>query len=425
MIFLLGVSSISAQISPVIISEVFYDSPLNETLSGRFSLYDVYDKTHHNGEFIEFFNPSSKDIDISGWTVQDYSTSSYRFPANSIIPSRGMVVLAYRYPNSNFNLSDLFPSIPLLSQGYIYYHCKFLLDNDGEEIKLLDTSGQVVDKMSYRYRSKKTKSMRTAFWDICAHNGKDKDKDQLVSLQRVDIHSGSSGISPLASDFKTLKATPFDLPSNINFPVIGTIFNNTSVDTSLPVGSLPGQASVSPSGAANYKIPIEVPPGTNNLQPQISVIYSSQAGSGVLGQGWDVSCGSSITRIPQNLYYDAVNGKVGSTNIEFTNSDCLTLDGQRLILLSGQNLSAGAEYGTEVENFARVKIVNSAVTGSISFVVTSKDGQTIEYGNTVDSRLTNAQSTTDNRVLAWKINRITDVNQNYMDYNYIDKWSIY
>ena len=32
-------------------------------------------------------------------------------------------------------------------------------------------------------------------------------------------------------------------------------------------GSIPGKFSVSPSGAATYSIPIEVPPGVNGLHP--------------------------------------------------------------------------------------------------------------------------------------------------------------
>ena len=49
----------STKTTPVVISEVFYDSPLNEDC--RLGL-----AAHHNGEFIELFNPTTNDINISG-----------------------------------------------------------------------------------------------------------------------------------------------------------------------------------------------------------------------------------------------------------------------------------------------------------------------------------------------------------------------
>src|SRR6267142_6481762 len=48
----------------------------------------------------------------------------------------------------------------------------------------------------------------------------------------------------------------------------------------------PGGFQVSSSGAANYSMPIAVPPGTAGLKPALTLDYSSQNQNGILGMGW-------------------------------------------------------------------------------------------------------------------------------------------
>src|SRR5262245_27941099 len=64
------------------------------------------------------------------------------------------------------------------------------------------------------------------------------------------------------------------------------------------VGSLPGDLSVDNKGAANYSIPISIPPGRASLQPGLALSYNSNGGNGTLGIGWSLSTGfpQSITR---------------------------------------------------------------------------------------------------------------------------------
>jgi hypothetical protein len=75
-------------------------------------------------------------------------------------------------------------------------------------------------------------------------------------------------------------------------------------DTRLPVGAIPGVIDVSPMGAATYIIPIEVVPGIMGMQPNLSIVYNSFGGMGLLGMKWSLAGFFAITRCRQTPYYD-------------------------------------------------------------------------------------------------------------------------
>ena len=176
------------------------------------------------------------------------------------------------------------------------------------------------------------------------------------------------------------------------------------------VGSIPGQFGVSPSGGATYTIPIEVPPGINGMQPNVSVVYSSQGGNGIAGWGWNISGMSSISRTGCNLYNDS---KISSPQL--TTDDNLTLDGQRLILVSdvGTNLTNGAKYRTEIETYSDITF--KSINGYVCFEVKTKEGMTMEFGSSADSYI-HAQGST--VAITWLLAKVTDANGNYMTYSY-------
>ena len=233
---------------------------------------------------------------------------------------------------------------------------------------------------------------------------------QYLASDRVTLKSGFVYNAAQGKTFNAKIDKTLPLPANSS-----TYINNGSITTDPQggaiVGAVSGSAAVTPTGAATYQIPIEVPAGIAGMQPQVAVVYNSQSGFGNLGTGWDIAGSSAITRGGKNLYFDNEN-----STIKFDTSDQLYLDGQRLILLSGTHFSVGAEYGTEIENHIRVKILNGA--NGIYFQATSVDGKVMEFGNSNSSMLKNAALTTDTRVLAWKLSKVSDLYSNYMTYTY-------
>lgn len=165
-------------------------------------------------------------------------------------------------------------------------------------------------------------------------------------------------------------------------------------------GELAGQFSVSENGAATYQIPIQIPPGVAGVEPKLELNYNSQGGNGVLGMGWSLSGLSAIVRCPRTKAQDGVRGA-----INFDLNDRYCLDGERLIRVAGVEGAAGAEYRTERDGFSRIIANGQAGNGPASFTVKTKAGQTLEYGNTTDSRI-EAQGKTS--VSVWAVNRISD-----------------
>lgn len=77
----------------------------------------------------------------------------------------------------------------------------------------------------------------------------------------------------------------------------------TPTGSSAEVGTTEGQLTVSLNGAANYSVPISVPPGISGVEPQISLDYNSQQGlKGTAALGWDIRGISTITKTRQLGY---------------------------------------------------------------------------------------------------------------------------
>ena len=187
----------------------------------------------------------------------------------------------------------------------------------------------------------------------------------------------------------------------------------TVAATNGPVGSSSGSIDVSPTGGLTYSIPIFSSPGTAGIQPSISISYNSQMGNGLLGIGWDIAGLSAISRVGRTFYQDGV-----SKGVNLDDEDVFSMDGNRLLFKT--LTSEGTEYETETKTFSIIKAFEIAGSGTQFFIVKTKDGKTIEYGNSDDSRVfaKQADGTNSSAAYLFRINRITDMNGNYMTFSY-------
>ena len=107
------------------------------------------------------------------------------------------------------------------------------------------------------------------------------------------------------------------------------------------------------------------------------------------------------------------------TGVNYTASDRFCLDGQRLMVVAGTYGAAGSEYRTELESFSKV-VANGAAAGGgpTSFVVKTKAGLTMEFGNSADSSI-EVVGKTPVVIRAWPLNKIVDTKGNTLTVTYL------
>lgn len=188
----------------------------------------------------------------------------------------------------------------------------------------------------------------------------------------------------------------------INIPL------KSQINTSLPVGTTNGQGIVIPSGAFTYEVPLFTPEGTGGLAQQISLIYNNQSGDGVMGLGWSITGLSSIYRTPKTVYHDGI-----TDGVKFVNSDALSIDGSRLVCISGTHGMSGSKYRTENESF--VDITQNGNGTNSSFLVKTKEGYELHFGISNNSRLKGINTTA---ISSWMLEKIVDLRGNQILFFY-------
>ncbi|PCK32947.1 toxin TcdB middle/N-terminal domain-containing protein [Pseudoalteromonas piscicida] len=193
----------------------------------------------------------------------------------------------------------------------------------------------------------------------------------------------------------------------------GAIEPATKVDTTA------GEFRVDETGQATYNVPVALPKGPGGIRPSVAITYSSAAGAGNAGYGWNVAAASAITRCTKNIATDGRQQAVGMRK-----DDGYCLDGNRLILVSGTYGSANSTYRTELANFMTIKAVGNDGdnTGPKGFIVESKDGDIKYYGDTLlpydSDAYVKPAGVTKKGAHTWALKQVEDTFGNEITYHY-------
>lgn len=225
-ICLLCINAVSAQINNIYISEILYDSPLQE--------YKPL-PIHNNGEYIKLTNPTNTEINVSSWVIKgDEDYEQYIFPEETIIPAHGILLMAYK-SGTDFDFASYYhleANIKIINQSSI------ILCNWGEYLSLFDASSNLVDAVAYGDRS--TSSYNSG---VYASNSDISTYNQLLSLHRTQVSYANAKVFPLSiTDLTYGLATPSASEN--------ALVNNTTPD--IPI--IPPLIDVSPLAGQNYII---------------------------------------------------------------------------------------------------------------------------------------------------------------------------
>ncbi|MBX3720201.1 MAG: VCBS repeat-containing protein [Turneriella sp.] len=160
--------------------------------------------------------------------------------------------------------------------------------------------------------------------------------------------------------------------------------------------------NVLPNGSYQYSVDITLPPGTNNMQPQLSLQYNSLGPNGIAGVGWVLQGLPIIARINNG------NG------VNFDGNDTYFGPGGKLVDISGQRTL----FHTEAETFAKFEPVYAAcgLPGNepCSWVMTDSSGTKYYFGSSSNS----IQEAQGGKIAVWFVDKIADVNGNYFTVEY-------
>jgi hypothetical protein len=173
------------------------------------------------------------------------------------------------------------------------------------------------------------------------------------------------------------------------------------------------------SGSFSYEYKIAVPPGTNELTPEVSLNYNSHSAKGKagwVGAGWDIPL-SYIQR-----------------NIQYTRKD--TSDDTFELYLNGSKhdivyiyIASEGKWHTKNEKYLKIEKKTGGQNSSGEYwVVTDKDGTEYRFGYNPSSEnlIQSSDASFAPYVWRWRLERIHDPNDNCICFNYIeDQGAVY
>lgn len=177
---------------------------------------------------------------------------------------------------------------------------------------------------------------------------------------------------------------------------------------SLVLMATAGYGDVAPNGTFNYSIPIDIPKGTNGMEPKLALSFSSVSDNGLMGTGWSFSGLATISRVSDGR------------GIRYDGKDSYVSPHGRILRTDPDDPMS--HYLAENHNLVRYYPVGQCGDGPCSWLVRHPDGSRQYFGNSDDSRiearLENPKRSGEGNVRVWALNQQEDRYGNFFSVNY-------
>lgn len=252
----------------------------------------------------------------------------------------------------------------------------------------------------------------------------DTERKEWVALERVKVDAKRQCVVSVTTHFTDMINGVIKAPESPQTDgFTPTMMNDIKAADPTAKINLITPPTANNRGSANLQYVFEMPPARNGMAPSLGIQYSSEGGSGWLGEGWNLSVPSITldTRwgVPR---YDT--GKETETYL-LSGSMLSTMgnDGKMSVAHRGEKIDRKADrqfYNRQGGEFSRI-IRKGNSPANYTWEVTDKQGIKYIYGGegaVLKGTVTDAGGNSREIISEWKLKRVEETHGDYIEYVY-------
>ncbi|WP_278567929.1 toxin TcdB middle/N-terminal domain-containing protein [Prevotella histicola] len=252
----------------------------------------------------------------------------------------------------------------------------------------------------------------------------DKETKHWVALERVKVDKASACVVSKTTHFTDMINGVIKAPESPQTDgFTPTMMNDIKAADPTSKINLITPPTANNRGSANLQYAFEMPPARNGMAPSLGIQYSSEGGSGWLGEGWNLSVPSITldTRwgVPRYDTSKETETYLMSGSMLSTMGD----DGKMGVAHRGEKMNRKADrqfYTRQGGDFSRI-IRKGNSPADYTWEVTDKQGIKYIYGGegaVLKGTITDASGQSREVITEWKLKRVEETHGDYIEYVY-------
>ena len=252
----------------------------------------------------------------------------------------------------------------------------------------------------------------------------DQDTRHWVALERVKVDKATACVVSKTTHFTDMINGVIKAPESPQTDgFTPTMMNDIKAADPTSKINLITPPTANNRGSANLQYAFEMPPARNGMAPSLGIQYSSEGGSGWLGEGWNLSVPSITldTRwgVPRYDTSKETETYLMSGSMLSTMGD----DGKMGVAHRGEKMNRKADrqfYTRQGGDFSRI-IRKGNSPADYTWEVTDKQGIKYIYGGEgaiLKGTITDASGQSREVITEWKLKRVEETHGDYIEYVY-------